>query len=145
MALVSTVEKRSKSLKLPHEAYFNAISRMLFSFYEKMKTLFDFKVYKGWVLQISSIYDKKCALKYLPKSAVWIENQAKLPSMTQSAENSRTFFKKCKMLFDFNAFKLKLLFSCVYGKKWALKYFPKLAVWLKNSLKNSFKCPPSKY
>ena len=83
------------------------------AFMKKWKTLFDFKV-----LQISSIYDKKCALKYLPKSAVWIENQDKLPSLTQSAENSRTFFKKLKTLFDFDALKLKLLlFSRVSGKK----------------------------
>ena len=32
--------------------------------------------------------------------------------------------------------KLKLfLFSCVYGKNWALKCVPKFAVWFKNSLK----------
>ena len=36
-----------------------------------------------------------------------------------------------------NAFKLKfLLFSSDCGKKWALKYLPKLAVWFKNSLKS---------
>ena len=66
-----------------------------------------------------------------------MENQAKLPSLTQSAENSRTFFKKWKTLFDFIAFKLKLLiFSYVYGKNWALKCVPKLAVWFKNRLKH---------
>ena len=37
------------------------------AFMKKWKTLFDFKVCKEWVLQISSIYIKKCALKYLPK------------------------------------------------------------------------------
>ena len=47
------------------------------------------------------------------------------------------FSKKWKTLFDFNAFKVKLLFSCVNGKILDLKYLPKFAVWFKNSLKVS--------
>ena len=35
------------------------------AFMKNLKTLFNFNVYKGRVLQISSIYDKKCALKYV--------------------------------------------------------------------------------
>ena len=34
---------------------------------KKLKTLFDFKAYKGRVLQISSIYDKKMRFKMYPK------------------------------------------------------------------------------
>ena len=111
------------------------------AFMKKLKTLFDFKVYKEYVLQISSIYDKKCSLnisqsrlfesKMRPNNQVW-RNLLKIPER---------FTKKWKTTFDFNAFLLKhLLFSCVYEKNWALKCLSKLVVWFKDSLKLQLPC-----
>ena len=61
---------------------------------KKWKTLFDFKVYEGRVLQISSTYDKKCALKSVQKISRL--NQKSGQSLTQYSENPESFSKNGK-------------------------------------------------